>query len=567
MHSAAIHARTKPCATSCQLGRYQLIAELARGGMGVVYLAVLRGPGGFNKIVVLKELRREFLQDEVFVTMFMDEARLAARLNHPHIVQTIEVGADGERRFIAMEYLDGQPLQQVVQRGLERARRIPLPIHLGILLEVLAALEYAHGLTDFDGAPLGPVHRDVSPHNVLVTYEGQIKLVDFGISKTVYNARKTHAVLRAGKARYMAPEQAAGAPPDRRADLFSVGVMLWEAIIGDRPWEAQPDVAILQRLTTGAVPRLREAWPDADPGLAEIVDRAMSFDPDARYSSALEFREDLEAYIKTRHLTLPGPRALGAAVSRLFAEDREERRVLIDTELRAGSLKEALKNSNAPTTKNAKSTPTPRVSVPWSLRKPRLSPPMTNQETPSSNTVPSVALGTAPAGGGSSRMLPVTAVVFGSLMVIAVPAVDRFRMDSAAAGHKTAPPIAFTSGTTSPIPPVAGLPRMSHVVVTTSPPSSQLYLDELSVPNPYVADHPRDGTSHDLRVDAQGYESKAFTFSFGEDIYLNVGLAPKQGPSFARRALVTQAPETPNCQPPYVVDQDTGKKQWRLECL
>lgn len=571
MQSAAALSRTKPSATSSNLGRYQLIAELARGGMGVVYLAVLRGPGGFHKLVVLKELRRDFLDNQAFVSMFMDEARLAARLNHPHIVQTIEVGADGGRRFIAMEYLDGQPLQQVVQRGLERARRMPLPMHLGILLEVLSALEYAHTLADFDGTPLGLVHRDVSPQNVLVTYEGQIKLVDFGISKTLADVhddvRGVNGAL-AGKTRYMAPEQAAGRASDRRADLFSVGVMLWEAIVGGRPWEAQPDAAILQRLSTGAVPRLREAWPDVDPGLAAIVDRAMSFAAHGRYSTALEMREELEAHIKTRHLTLPGQRALGAAVSRLFAEDREERRALIDNVLRAGTVNEPPRSSNTAPAQKAPSAPAPRGSAPWSFRKPRLALAMANDETPSSSTAPSVALCPTPAASGPSRVLPVAAVVIGSLMVIAVLAVERFRVDNEALGRKPAPAaLAFANSAAVPVAPTTGAPKMSHVVVTTSPGSAQLFLDELAVPNPYVGDHPRDGTAHDLRVEAPGYESKTFTFSFGEDIYLNVGLAPKQGSWIARPAFVPPPSPTPNCQPPYVVDQQTGKKQWRLECL
>ncbi|HXN32425.1 MAG TPA: serine/threonine-protein kinase, partial [Polyangiaceae bacterium] len=276
------------------LGKYRLIAEIGRGGMGVVYLAVLRGIEGFRKLVVVKELRPEFLGADACVTMFMDEARVAARLNHPNIVQTIEVGADGARRFIAMEYLDGQPLQQLVQRALAQSNRLSLRMHLGVLVDVLTALEYAHELTDFDGTALGMVHRDVSPHNVIVTYEGQTKLVDFGISKTAGAVHETRAGVIQGKMRYMAPEQAAGRSVDCRADLFAAGAMLWEAIVGRRPWEGQSDDAILQSLVAGTVPRVRDAWPDVDPDLAGIVERAMSVDPDARYDTAGAMRADLE---------------------------------------------------------------------------------------------------------------------------------------------------------------------------------------------------------------------------------------------------------------------------------
>jgi len=212
------------------LGKYRLIAELGHGGMAEVFLAVAQGPAGFNKLTVIKQIRPQLADDPEFLSMFLDEARLAARLNHPQIVQTNEVGHEANRYFIAMEYLEGQPLNRVVNRvGRER---FPLAMHIGLLADTLAGLHYAHDLTDYDGTPLEVVHRDVTPHNIFITYEGQVKVVDFGIAKAMNSSSETKTGVLKGKVAYMAPEQARGEKVDRRADVFSVGVMLWEAAVG-----------------------------------------------------------------------------------------------------------------------------------------------------------------------------------------------------------------------------------------------------------------------------------------------------------------------------------------------
>jgi serine/threonine-protein kinase len=307
--------------------------------MGVVHVAVARGPAGFTKLLVVKELRGEFLDDPNFVRMFFDEARLAARLNHPNVVQTIEVGSAGRRPFIAMEYIEGQSLQRLVRRA--RAAQVPgdapvlpLNVRLRVLVEMLSALEYAHSLADLDGAPLGLVHRDVSPQNVLVTYEGHVKLVDFGIAKTLNAVVETRAGVVKGKAMYMAPEQAACEPLDRRADLFSAGLMLWEAVAERRPWEGKGDVAILRSLLAGEIPNVREARPDADPELCAVVDRATALAPGDRYSSALAMRDDLDRCIAAHDVSPASGRGLGALVSQLFAADRQKLQGIIDGQLR-----------------------------------------------------------------------------------------------------------------------------------------------------------------------------------------------------------------------------------------
>lgn len=200
--------------------------------MAEVFLAVSGSPSGFGKLLVLKVLRPDLPEAEraQFLRMFEDEGRLAMRLSHPNIVQSYEVGSEDGQSFIAMEYLEGQPLSSLQERGWKSVPGISLEMQLYVLCQVLEGLEYAHGLTSYDGRQLNIVHRDVSPQNVFVTYAGYTKLVDFGIAKTLESNSKTAAGVVKGKVPYMSPEQVRGGSIDQRADLFSVGVMLWEAV-------------------------------------------------------------------------------------------------------------------------------------------------------------------------------------------------------------------------------------------------------------------------------------------------------------------------------------------------
>src|SRR5687768_15373108 len=245
--------------------------------MAEVYLAVLKGSAGFNKLQVLKVLRcdQQELERAELVRMFQDEARLAARLNHPNIVQSYEVGSENGHDFIAMEYLDGQPLNQVRQRDFAKSGDFPLEMQLFVLCQVLEALEYAHTLADYDGRPLHIVHRDVSPQNVFVTFAGQTKLVDFGIAKTLDSCQTRVGVVK-GKVHYMAPEQIAGQKVDHRADLFSVGVMLWEAIARRRMHDKDSVYEIMRKVAMAELPRIRDVASDVPEELERILNRALA---------------------------------------------------------------------------------------------------------------------------------------------------------------------------------------------------------------------------------------------------------------------------------------------------
>jgi serine/threonine protein kinase len=277
---------------STRLGPYHLLAEIGAGGMGTVHLAKMDGPAGFNKLAVVKELRTELAGSREFVELFLDEARLAARLTHPNVVHTYGANEDAGRLYLALEYLEGQPWSRV-RHALWSRGELPFVLHVKVLAEVLAGLHHAHELRDYDGTPLQVVHCDVSPPNVFVTYEGQVKVVDFGVARAVNAKARSSPDMIVGKLSYMAPEQARGEVLDRRADVFSVGVMLWEALAGRRFADSDQPSEIRRRRAIGAEPRLKEVAPNVPAGLIEICDRALALRPEDRFASAALFREAL----------------------------------------------------------------------------------------------------------------------------------------------------------------------------------------------------------------------------------------------------------------------------------
>ena len=302
-------------------GRYELLDRLGSGGMADVYLALAKGPFDAKKLVVLKKPRAA---SNVYTAMFMDEARLAMRLNHPNVVQTYEVGIDDGGLFLAMEYLEGQPLHRFVQAMAANDQHLSHAHLARIASDALAGLHYAHELADYDGTKLQIVHRDVSPHNVFVTYEGQVKVVDFGIAKATMNEVHTQTGDVKGKIAYMAPEQALADNVDRRADVFSVGVILWEMIARRRLLTGNGGAEILDALLNAELPPLSCEVPSVHPVLEAIVMRALQRDVADRYRSAQEMHEALESYIGMAGQTVRAS-DLGNALARLFADSRANR--------------------------------------------------------------------------------------------------------------------------------------------------------------------------------------------------------------------------------------------------
>lgn len=304
-----------------------MVAELARGGMGIVHLAEARGPGGFEKLVVVKELKRELSDDPVYTAMFLEEARLAARLSHRHIVQTNEVGCEGGRYFMALELLEGGSLHQVrTKLGL---RAMPLRLGVRVLAAVLDALDHAHELTDAEGRSLGVVHRDVSPQNVFLTFDGDVKLIDFGVAKS--KDRGPAAITRVGVVKgsvpYMSPDHVDGSTIDRRADVFAVGVILREMLAGERLWADADDMTILRSLITRKLPAFPSSA-DVPAALRAVAERAMAPRRNDRFPTAGAMRDELEAW-----LVAADPRGslddLGAWLDRTLSAERAAFRAIV----------------------------------------------------------------------------------------------------------------------------------------------------------------------------------------------------------------------------------------------
>jgi serine/threonine protein kinase/ABC-type branched-subunit amino acid transport system substrate-binding protein len=315
-------------------GKYRLIAEIGRGGMADVYLAATQaGMGGFQKLVVVKVLRQgEGQEDDEVVRMFLDEARLSARLNHPNVVQTNEVGEDAGRYYLVMEYLEGQTMERIVRRS-EAGQRFSLPMRLHAFVQVLAGLHYAHELTDYDGKLLGVVHRDVSPSNIFVTYDGRAKLVDFGIAKAVNSAHKTQVGMLKGKMQYMAPEQFTQVSPvDRRTDVYAAGIVLWELLAGSRMWKGVKSIDSMRRVVAGDLPSLRAAAPKVPVQLEQICSRALAHSPADRYPTAEALEADIEAYLAA-HPPRATDREIGTKLKEMFGSDRARVRAAVEAQL------------------------------------------------------------------------------------------------------------------------------------------------------------------------------------------------------------------------------------------
>jgi serine/threonine protein kinase len=253
---------------------------------------------GFNKLVVVKRLRSTLSDEASYLEMFLDEARLAARLNHPNVVHTYEVGEHEGAYFIAMEYLEGQPLNKIIRELAKRGEELEPPQCARIVSDALLGLHHAHELKDYDGTPLRIVHRDVSPHNVFVTYDGQVKLVDFGIAKAGLSSTETEVGVLKGKVAYMSPEQALGIELDRRADLFSMGIVLWELLTRKRLMQGDSAASTLHHILNSPIARVSSVLPRIDPELDAVVAKALDKNPDHRFQDALAMREALERWIR-----------------------------------------------------------------------------------------------------------------------------------------------------------------------------------------------------------------------------------------------------------------------------
>lgn len=278
-----------------QLGRYEILTQLASGGMASVYVARAQGVAGFERLVAIKVLHPHLAYEQEFISMFLDEARLAARIRHMNVVPTLDVSdSPGDGYFLVMEYIEGNHLGALLGRAAKKGERLPQPFVCRVLVDALQGLAAAHRLTDENGTHLQLVHRDVSPHNILVGTDGIARLTDFGVAKADVRMASTRAGQFKGKLSYMAPEQAASNETDQRSDLFSVGVILWESLTGRRLFKGDSNAATLNRLLHDEIVPPSKLWADLA-RYDDIVMKALSRDPNQRFQSADELAEALDA--------------------------------------------------------------------------------------------------------------------------------------------------------------------------------------------------------------------------------------------------------------------------------
>ena len=378
------------------IGRYALHDEIAAGGMATVHLGRLLGPVGFSRTVAIKRLHPQFAKDPEFVAMFLDEARLAARIQHPNVVPTLDVVALDHELFLVMEYVQGESLSRVVRASTKREAAAPLPIVTTIMAGVLHGLHAAHEAKTEQGEALCIVHRDVSPQNVLVGIDGVPRVLDFGVAKAAHRAQTTRQGQIKGKMAYMAPEQLKSDHVDRRCDVYAAAVVLWEAVTRKRLYHADTDARLLTMILFEPAPSPRTVVPDLNVELERIIMRGLERDRDKRYATAREMALDLETC-----LPVASASAIGGWVERMAGDALATRARRITDIESSTSAPRFLAAAEAVTSSPAIATPPPPPG-----------PPALAVATPSSPAIDGApAAARAPAPSSATLVDPPTAVL------------------------------------------------------------------------------------------------------------------------------------------------------------
>jgi len=306
------------------VGGYDIVAKLRAGGMATLFLGTKRGAAGFARHVAIKVVHEHLAQDPDFVRMFVDEALLQARIQNPHVVHVEELGESSGAHFMVMEYVHGCALAQLLLALSKRRRRPQVDLAVSIALQTLAGLHAAHELRGESGQPLGVVHRDVSPQNVLLSRDGQVKLIDFGVAKAASSSQQTQGAMLKGKLRYMPPEQAFGRPVDRRADVYALGIVLWEMLTMRRLFGGKDDLELLEMVRSPQIDPPSTWSPDVSPALDRVVLKALAKDPAERFATAQEMRRALTEAVPSAALVEPS--ALAELIEAAVGEELEKER-------------------------------------------------------------------------------------------------------------------------------------------------------------------------------------------------------------------------------------------------
>ena len=324
-----------------KFGKYQVVEKIAQGGMAEVFMGLAQARDGTHRLVALKRLNLETVQDAHIVTMFEDEARVTSRIKHPNIVRTHEFFTDGENKVLAMEFIPGCDGRTVLECARKRGEVLPELMALTITRDICLGLEHAHAMKRSDGSSLGLIHRDISPHNMLVGYNGKTKIIDFGIVKSEVNLSRTLAGAMKGKFAYMAPEQIMSKAMDHRVDVFALTASLFELLTNQRAFEAPNDFAVLEKKRLGE-------WGPLPPNVARdpdtisrIIAKGLASTPDGRYANVRAFRTELDEYIQRNFSDLNGEAMVKEWMRKNFAPDYANLKRLAQSALQRQSVTEA----------------------------------------------------------------------------------------------------------------------------------------------------------------------------------------------------------------------------------
>ncbi|HVG64402.1 MAG TPA: serine/threonine-protein kinase, partial [Hyalangium sp.] len=308
-----------------KIGKYEILTRLSVGGMAELFLAFTKGPGGFRKFVALKQILPDVKTDE-FVQMFLDEARITAAFSHPHIGQVFDLGLEDDELYLAMEFLLGQNLEQVLMAA-SRVRPLPIGFAARVARDVCLGLHYAHHFTAPSGRKVAVVHRDMAPRNVMITYDGVVKVIDFGIAKAKGRIARTHVGMVKGTSGYMSPEQVRGQELDGRSDLFTAGVLLHEMLCGRRLFDTSNEDVMMRQIANADIQPPRALNPDVPEALDAVVMRALSKEPAKRFATGREMAKAIEAAVGTE---IFDEEAVAELMQALFAEKRLQTLALLD---------------------------------------------------------------------------------------------------------------------------------------------------------------------------------------------------------------------------------------------
>jgi serine/threonine-protein kinase len=457
------------------LGRYEIVGLLASGGMAEVFLGRIRGPADFDRPVVLKRILPHLARQKQFVDMFLDEARIVARIRHPNVVQVHELVQEGKELFLVLEYLEGESLSSFARRSKLRAAETPPALAAHIVAQAAAGLHAAHELTNDDGEPLGLVHRDVSPQNLFLTFAGGVKVLDFGIAKALDQRSRTEAGQAKGKIEYMSPEQCRAEKLDRRSDVFALGIVLYEIVTGRRLFKRASTLGVLEAIIKEPLVPPSRVTDGVPPSLDRIVLRALARNREDRYQTAAELSRELILFSRQASPSAIFEEVLSEKMMELFEDRRLEKEDLL-RRVRAGSS----------------ITELPQAEVDMSVELPTI--PIEVGET---------ELASRPKSSRAKWLAAIfAALALGGVAWFAIP--------------KKAAPIAAASpptATPSLVPSTAPEPATVHVAIESDPPSCDVYVNgEKKGASPLELTLAKSDGSLALEVTKPGFETFHDTF-------------------------------------------------------